>query len=139
MGRIYEISILLVIGLVAIMSMVTFVADLSVNYNVEMPANVSVTAQDTIKSLNKTSNTIVEIVSAKDTSWINTLYDIFFALPASALSGVTDMVSLSFNFMSEMSNSTTIPLPTWIIPVILIIITLIVAFGVVSIALKWNV
>lgn len=139
MGRIYEISILLVIGIVCIMSFVTFVADLSVNYDVTMPGNVSVTAQQTIDSLNETSNTLVEIVSAKDTSWINTLYDIFFALPASALSSVTDLVSLSFGFMTGLTNETGAVLPAWTIPVIVIIISLTIAFGVVSIALKWNV
>lgn len=138
MGRILDISILMIIGVVCIMSIVTFVADLSINYDVSMPANISIVANSTISKLNKTSSDLIETVT-KGGAWYNTLYDIFFKLPVESITTMTSMISLSFSFITGITEESNGIIPIWVLPVVVVVVSLFIAFTVIAIALKWNV
>lgn len=129
-----SIFIMVIIGLGCTVGFMDFAIDLTAQYDVEgLPDELKDSAEDTMDNMNATTNTILEILSGKDNSWVQTSYNIFFALPVEMISTFANVATFGATFgnaaVTSIGASGGIPLPSWIFPTVLMVFIVSVVFG----------
>lgn len=132
--RLNSIFIMIIVGMGCTIGFMGFAIDLTNQYDIEgLPENLKTSAEDTIDNMNQTTNTILEIFSGKDNSWIQTSFNIFFALPVELLNNFADVATFGAVFTGTAAESISeaggVPIPGWITTTIILSFIVAVVFG----------
>lgn len=136
MTNISSLAMMVVMGVSVFLGMFTFMADLETSgYNITTPTESEEDVNTLFEDMNKTA-TDIESTLTGEQAWFQTLYSIFFRLPNTAISSLSTMANSAGKLMSiSMGEESSLPIPTWIPSMLLIMIGLIVTFTLVYLIL----
>jgi len=131
--NITELSLTLMVAIICILGFTAFAVDLTASYDIELPGNLTEAAEDSLSRMNETSNQLMKTISGEEKSWVETLFTVFFALPATAIQTMGDMASTSVSLFGVAVAELGIDIPSWVAPTILVTVSIIVTFVLVAI------
>ena len=114
-----SIFFMLLIGAGCTIGFMEFAIDLTASYDVSgVPTELRTSAQETIDSMNSTSNTLIEVFANRDNSWVQTSFNIFFALPVQLINTFAETATFGTTFGAAAVNSIDasggIAIPVWV-------------------------
>ena len=128
-NNISSLAVMVVLGVSVFLGMFTFMADLETSgYNITTPTESEDDVNTLFEDMNKTA-TDIESTLTGEQAWFQTLYSIFFRLPNTAITSLSTMANSAGKLMSiSMGEESSLPIPSWIPSMMLIMIGLIVTF-----------
>lgn len=132
--RLDSIFIMLIVGTGVTIGFMEFALDLTAQYNIaDVPEGLKTSAETTLGSMNETANTMMDTFAGRDNSWVQTSYNIFFALPVQLINTFANTVSFGANFgtaaVSSVDAAGGIVIPAWITAMVLVAFMAVVIFG----------
>jgi len=131
-----DLMVLTAVGIACFLGMFSLFSDISTNtsYNLTTPTGTQETVTQLQEDLN-TTNTNIQKSFTQEEGWEQTAFNIFFTLPRTVISSISTMINIAYKLASTSAGSDSeIPMPSWILPFIYIIIAIIIVTTIVYLA-----
>ena len=125
--KISNLMIMMVMGISVFMGMMSFMAELDLTYTISEPDNSSEDLEDIFSGINASTSEIQDTLTG-DRGWLETSWNIVFALPQTVMSSLSAMATSAGKLMSVATGEDMmgITVPGWVISMIYLLIAIVI-------------